>query len=49
MWHAWGDEKCLYLILVGNPEGKRHSEVLRVDERKILILILGKYEVQELD
>jgi hypothetical protein len=37
-----GREKNIYNILVGKPEGKSHSEDIRVDEKIILEWILGK-------
>jgi hypothetical protein len=40
---AHGGMKNADKILVGKPDGKRHSENLSVDERIILKCILGKY------
>jgi hypothetical protein len=43
MWHAWGEERKVYKVLVGNPEGKRPlgrprrrwEHGIRMDLRKI--------------
>jgi hypothetical protein len=29
MWHAWGEGRNLYRILVGKPEGQRQLGILR--------------------
>jgi hypothetical protein len=37
-----GEERKVYKVLVGKPEGKRHSEDCGVDGRMGSILILGR-------
>jgi len=39
-----GEERCLYRVLVGKPEGRDHLEDEGIDERIILRWIFGKWE-----
>jgi hypothetical protein len=37
-----GEMKNAYIVLVGKPEGRDHSENLRIDGRVVFEWILGK-------
>jgi hypothetical protein len=45
MWHAWGEERKVYKVLVGKPEGKRPlgrprrwwEDCVRMDLREVWI------------
>ena len=47
MQRVWGYRKSLYMVLLGNPEGKNQLEDPNIDGRIILRWIFRKWNVGE--
>ena len=45
MYYVWGEERGVYRVLVGKPEGKGPLGRPRVDRRIILRWIFRKWDV----